>query len=414
MSARDRRHESPPVGARRKTRLWRLVCEASLGAMLAAGGVTARAGEFPQSALALGMATRPEYVDPATLLFVFPQRAGITESQIFALGLGTSEALGAVGHTRGHGFFLLSQPTSPFYNTSLFQAGWGGSWHGFRAGVAGRATRVVEERGDLRIDVNPVTSDDGRIFFDGVERTFWQGSAGLGFSADHVEVDLDVDVHQVDSELSYLELEFGSPYADTSLVVLESTNDPSFGGTARFRGRFGGGVEAVAAGGWRRFEDNYDGLEYAGSGLEDFILDQNQENWFAGLSVSLPVGRLDQMTFTGHWQHVEVGRRNNSARYLGSTTTDDGSISFALQQQLWRELHGRAGIALLYRQSESSESRLYGSPQRYEEFSSNADFDEDFSWGVSYQWRNVDLQAAVRETLPLSYPFFAIDVFVRP
>ncbi|HZL84654.1 MAG TPA: hypothetical protein VFD07_04670 [Candidatus Krumholzibacteria bacterium] len=32
---------------------------------------------------------------------------------------------------------------------------------------------------------------------------------------------------------------------------------------------------------------------------------------------------------------------------------------------------------------------------------------------VSDQWRNVDPQAAARETLPLSSLFFAIDVCVR-
>ena len=400
------------VRAKRKTRWWCLVGGVPLGSMLVAIGFTARAQQFPPSALSLGMATRPEYVDPATLLFVFPQRAGISDSQIFALGLGMSEALGVIGQTRGHGFFLLSQPTSD--NSSLFQAGWGGSLGGLRAGVAGRAARAVDERGDLFIYDDPFIPNDGRLFFDGAERTLWQGSAGLGFSTDHVDVDLDMDVHQVDAQLTFLELEFGSPSADTALVVLESTNDPSFGGTARFLGRFGGGVEAVAVGGWSRFEDNYDGLEYASSGLEDFVLDQEQESWFAGLSVSLPAGRIDRLTFAGHWQHAELGLSNRTARYQRSTTTEVGTISFALEQQLWRELHGRAGVALAYRQSETRDSRLHGSPQHLESYASNADFIDDFSWGVSYRWRNFDLQAAVRETLPLSTLFFAIDVCVRP
>ncbi len=405
------RHRSPDHGVKRRSKGWRLVCGVHLGAMLATAGFTAHAGQFPQSALSLGMATRPEYVDPATLLFVFPQLAGITDSQIFALGLGTGEGLGVVGQTRGHGFFLLSQPTN--LGTSLFQAGWGGSWRGFRAGVAGRAARAVDERGELYIEDNPFTPDDGRIRFDGVERTLWQGSAGLGFSADHIELDLDMDVHQVDAQLTYLDLGFGTPFADTALVVLESISDPSFGGTARVRGFFGAGVEAVAVGGWSEVDERYDGLQYV-DGLEDFVLDQKQENWFTGLSISFPAGRLDRLTLTGHWQHAEAGSNRGTASSQRSTTTDEGTISFALEQQLWRELHGRAGVALSYRQMETRDSRIYGSLQRYESFSSDASFRDDFSWGVSYQWRNVDLQAAVRETLPLSSLFFAIDVCVRP
>ncbi len=393
-----------------------LALVAATAAVLALAASAADAGEFPNTAFASSMTTRSEYVDEAALLFVFPERAGIAGSRILALDLGGSEALGAVGSARGHGFFLLSQRSSPLALSSLLQAGWGVAWHGMRLGVAGRAARSQEESGRLFAYYNPVPGqpDEYDLGFDGYERTLWEGALGLGCGGERVELDVAVDVHAIDAQLTFLDLQYGSPFADTTLVALESVSDPVFGGAGRLRWRLGGAAEMVGAGGWSRFEEDFEGIQYFASDLSNVFLERDLESWFAGLSASFPAGRIDWLAMTGHWRHLEDDLRNNSSRQQRTTTNEDGVLSIALRQALWRDLWGQAGIAVAYHRFEENSLSVDSNSRLFESRRSNASFSEDFAWGVSYVWRNVDLRAAVRETLPISNLFFALDFTVHP
>ncbi|HZM17602.1 MAG TPA: hypothetical protein VFE28_16530 [Candidatus Krumholzibacteria bacterium] len=381
---------------------------------LAYAATDAGAGEFPITAFSSSLSTLPEYVDEEALLFQFPQRAGVTNTRLFAFGLGSREALGVAGNWGSHGFFLLSQQGTLF-GSSLLQGGWGASWRGLRLGVAGRAARTHDEAGSLYTSQDPFYGNQLTVDFDGTERTLWEGSFGLGLGGKNAEVDLAVDVTSIQAELTYLHLDYGRPPADTTLVHLESTEDLGLGGVARLRWHLGGGVEVVGAGSWHRVEDNYDGLEYIASRLSTVLLEHELESWFAGLSVSFPAGRIDWIAFTAHWQHLEDGQRNSSARNQSTVTDEDGILSVALRQQLWQDLWGQAGVEIGYSQLERHETRLSSDGQSLQErVSTSSTLSENFAWGVSYVWRNVDLRAAVRETLPISNLFFALDFTVHP
>ena len=367
-----------------------------------------RGGDLPITAFSSSLDTPPAYVDSASLLFRFPQRAGTMSSQVFAFNLGSRSAVGAMGNTHGQGFFVLSQPED-LNSSSLFQAGWGGSWSFLRTGLAARATRRANEVTQLS------TSDlQSSVRFEGAEFTLWEGSFGIGLGGESAAVDLALDVQRFDSKLSYLSLDYGVPEGDTTLVYLESDDDLSFGGAARIHVP-AGAAELVGFGSWRRLDADYAGLEYEQSQLSNSTLVRELEGWTAGISASFPAGRLDELIATAQWRHDEDLNLNNAVRFQQQRTVDEGILAVALHQKLWRELWGQSGVLLAYTKQETDRDSFYGSPgSRYRTIETSEDFKQDFSWGVSYIWRNFDLRAAVRETFPISNLFFALDVYIRP
>ena len=376
--------------------------------LLALGCRGAAAVEFPVSAYAASLDTPPELIDPLSLLFRLPQRAALTETQIFVFTTSSDEALGALGNTHGQGFFVLAQPhDNP--PGSTFHAGWGGGLGALRLGLAGRASRRQEET--LRM-----TTLDAEFQgdYEGAERTLWEGSAGLGIGRDRFEVDVAIDATRLDATESYVYLQANVPYADTTLVYMESDNDWSHGGSAALRVRLAGDVELAAAGFWSRLETTYTGLDYIQSRLSDIVVERSNERWSAGLCATFPAGVFDWMAVSGRWLSTESEYWDRSAADYNFVTSEQGQLSLALRQNLWRELWGHAGVAIAYTRTNNrfEEIRYDGAVYRRDEGSER--FTQDFSCGASYSWRNIDLRAAVRETLPLSDLFFALDVVVRP
>lgn len=372
------------------------------------GSSSARAVEFPVSAYAASLDTPPELVDPLSLLFRMPQRAALTESQIFVFTGSSDEALGAIGNTHGQGFFLLAQPhVNP--PGSTFHAGWGGNLSALRLGLAGRASRRQEE--SLRMTTREAEFSGD---YEGAERTLWEGSIGLGVGRERFEVDATIDATRLDAKESFVFLEANQPYADTTLVYLESDDDWSYGGAAALRARFGGDVELCAAGFWNRLETTYTGIDYIQSDLSAIEVERCYERWSAGLCAAFPAGMFDWLAVSGRWLSTETEQWDRSAADYRLETFEQGQLSLALRQNMWRDLWGHAGVAVAYTRSKNhyEEINFDGGLWRRDEGSER--FSQDFSCGASYSWRNIDLRAAVRETLPLADLFFALDVIVRP
>jgi hypothetical protein len=384
-----------------------VACVVALLAGTAWTGSPCWAGQVPDNAQSRSLQMRPEFLDDVSLLFLYPQRAGVASSGIVSFVRdGGIDGLGAVGNTHSNGLFLLLQPgRGTLGNNSLVQAGWGGSWSGVRFGLAFRGGHDVSE--DInRQQFPPPAAEE----FSGDSQNFtrMEGAFGVGVEVDRLELDVEAEITRED-----ITLQFARVDSDTMAASIENTADPFWGTAGRLGIRLTPTAELIAVGSWvDNARQTLEGLQLADSRVSSVRLEQDFERWSAGVAIRFETPRIDLLSLSSHWDRNETPIFQFRS-YNGKQRLDTARFGISVQHRLWRELEGRAGLEARYQKS-VTELRQ-DQPGRYT-LSSTAttkDVSQLFAWGVSYEWRNFEVRTSVEQTLDLLNLFVALDLIVE-
>ncbi len=367
----------------------------------------------------------PELVDESSLLFQLPQRAGLTETRIFAYSTSFSAyappgfyvpgfsvytdtpAIGVVGHSGAHGVFLLAQPSVLYSNNALLQLGWGASWSWLRVGLAARHERNNSEYSEVRSSPRPGDTAYTTEYGTSITAEDWEGSIGLGVGSEEFDLDVALDLLRDEDAIEQ------HVYAVDTLAAAFGTSDelsPHL--TARLRARIGMEAEIVVAGRWGRTDGDLHGTAIDRDTVVDYFVPRTYENWSAGIGVFFSAARLDWLGISATWEHLEAPDFDYYT-VPGKKTFEHVWCAFSLRQRLWRELWAQAGTAFRYIEStvERDDPRP-GSRSRYE--TQQQTITSDFAWGASYSWKYIDLRTTVSESLDLDGLFVSLDVIVHP
>lgn len=376
---------------------------------------TAWAAEYANSALATSLGMAPELVDEMSLLFRLPQRAGLTSSRLFALFNReyyyspfeqfptVVSSFGVVAQTHGNSFFLFAQPSSFLGNRTFLQAGWGGTWSIWRAGIAVRGGRTESESSDSRV------YHDGRTYGSESSSRFslWEGSVGIGVGGEEgAALDAALDVRRPEQEAHALSMQ-----PDTSFSWLESPSDVFYEVVGRLRLPLSSNAALVAVGSWGLMETDLENAVTRQDSLVRHTTAQRLERWSGGALVSFATARIDWLGLSFYWRHEEVPS-SVSATSINGDRAEQIVLSVALRQRVWRELQAQGGVHLL-RGKTGSVNRGFNSSYDYTYEDEQETFAGSFTWGLSGTWRRFDGRVALDQRLDLGNLFVALDAVMR-
>lgn len=382
------------------------------------------AGEVPESALSRSLRIRPQFLDGEGLLFAFPQRAARAEAQVFAsTGFSSYDylsdydptfgaGLGILARAGRVGFFVLTQDTPDWMygSSTLYQAGLGtrASVCRFGAAVRGayRSDQSIQSRDEINGDYWDV--DASTV----LQRTI-EGAFGFGFGAGLLELDLAVEWLRSRQEIGRLDR---FTIIDTLFAQGRNEVDGAWGCSARLGAPLGGGARVVASGSWIRPEHDWRSAFLADTLFSAAEGRSRSETWHAGLAVSVPTSIVDRVVVSSMLRVRERFDLSTSGYQYGWSTTRYRNwwVAGSVEHSFIDRWTVRAGVEGRYEKlSEASDYfSQYNPDERNVRSSARESAGTDFSWGSSYQWRNIRLDGSVSTTLSLGSPLAALDAHI--
>lgn len=372
---------------------------------------SASASEVPENAYSRSLSIPPVYLDYPSLLFQHPQWAGRVESQI--LGFSSSRydedelGLGAVVKWGPHALFVLSQPQlslKPGFSSSsesvLLQAGSSIALGPLHLGAAVRSASKIDRGYD----------SDYRSGYehDKLKDQILELAFGVGTGSLERNIDVTIAARYGEKDA----ISFRAPESgDTTSINLDSDN-----GTRLFvgaRGKLPVGKEAslTAAAHWGDRSESWIGDQISGENVQRIKYDPHGDTWAVGVSLAAPAEHVQRVILTAHYdsrRDPDVYSVRSSQVELRRHVRRRASFGVSLFRNLWRSIDMQAGIRKVYEWNETHRRRI-----RFEGMELTSDereeFWDEFSWGASYQWKNLSLVGAVSTTLSLEQFFLSLD-----
>lgn len=411
---------------------WLFACCAAFIAWCTLAGV-AHAGEVPEDAVSRSLGLAPRFLDSASLVYAYPQRAVGPDSSTVTAGAplarptlwaggedvsSTRHNLGGLWRNRSAGLFVLSQPAA-LRGTSLpdvytihpntghlLQAGGAARWKAWRVGVAFRATRDREEWGQA-FDRGGISTDDIRAYQN--ELDYRELCVGVGFETRAIQADAAFEWQDESYEEASIDV------SGDVVRALQATGTARgwSGVSARITVPVGDALSVVAAGRVRAADRNWDGTQYLPTTMRRVGFGERSKHWSAdvGLVVRRSVHqRVIVAVSYAYYDEPLAGVESNNLE-LTSNKSSAGSVTGAVEQRLWRELIGRASVSIRYAQTEFVSQYF-----REDAVDMNSRRDETlgdlFAWGLAYSWRNLRAEGAMRVPPQVSSPIGVFDLYV--
>lgn len=370
------------------------------------------ADEVPATALSKSLSIPSEVPDHPALLFRYPQRAPLLESQGFAFvgSVESRSAGGGIVRSGKLGGFVIAQPLDYPSNAILgsdpilFQAGVGIQRDWLRAGAAVRAASLIRD-GSSREEGDPFP-EDGSF---GRTNRLIEPAFGLGFDrADH-RIDLEVSLADLTHRYRVAESD------GTGRLDLVSDPIPNF--SARLDLAIGKRSRAILIG------------SYAGSDVEweaqasrqgsTIAADERiwRDDWSSTVAWITTTGSLDWLAVHGSYRAQRDGSANLSGdRLLVQRSTDrKGTIGLSARRTIYQTLDLLAGVSGSYELARDERAIRQMATALVRTTTTESESASDrFSWGASYSWKGIRLAGAMNTSLSLSSMFYSIDLQVAP
>ena len=386
----------------------------------------ALAGDVPASARSLSLGIEPEFLDDTGLIFAYPQRAASAPAQVFALGTnrGPSGAGGMAPIGRGQAFLLsqsilLDQGRVVSENGAAARIGWAGRRGAWQVGLAAGGYLERSTGGTETESWYGGSHHDYELRLYNRNSRTAETTAGMGLVGGRGSLDAAWSMTWEDRKdgSAHYEPESGSEESYSTAIF---TGDGRPLHAVRLRGRWGSkdGEELVAFGGWRgrsegtavRLRGELLGVDIDSAGaVHDY-----RDDWRVGLGFGRPAGSVDHLMLSvayGSSRFPVYGSYSGGNSYRETTVRRTGLVAISVREALPRRFVAHVGLRRGYAWTETSALWLYW-PSRYAlERSQTEATTTEFSWGLGWTWRNIEMTGALSTDLDFYHLFSTL--FIR-
>jgi len=374
------------------------------------------AADAPGTAYSASVLTPVQLLEDAILFHQFPQLGSSLPTEVHMSAASASfgnpdiRALGANGRWGGQSAFLLSHDEPVVSSSNLLQAGFGGAWGAFRAGLAGRGSRFR----DTNEDTDRFSDDSYRTRFSETVVEHGEVALGVGWSGGRAFLDLLGELQWNDGQ----ENAFEASFDDTTGFDLDV--DPSL--RPRIAARWSVPVAAhTDLLGYATFQDasfTADLVSFVGGAVATNRLDDYGHRWEVAVAVTNTPRPSTLTRVHAAYRNVRPGPAYDALTGFSPglqtrrTTTDVVQLGFSLERAIWWDLRFLAGLQAAFTFTDTS-TRFESPDESRLDDRTTESLSQAFAWGLHRSFDPFVLTASVRTDLQLLEPIVALDARLR-